>query len=250
MRRLISLRPQMSTFNPSIKIYLDGAQKEEILKVQNDPLVSGFTTNPSLMKKAGISDYTAFAKDILKEVKKPISFEVFADDFAEMKRQALEIKSWADNVYVKIPITNSTGESSCPLIHELSSSGVKLNVTALFTTAQVLKTCEALKGGETAIISVFAGRVADSGTSPESLMRASSEICEAYGSKTKPHELLWASNRQFYDVIQAQNWGAKIITITPAVYQKFAMYQKDPTQMSLETVQAFKRDSEAAGFRI
>lgn len=237
-----------STYAGKIKIYSDGADKASMLEMNANPLVQGLTTNPSLMKKAGIRDYRSFAKEILDQIKvKPISFEVFADDFREMERQALDIAGWAKNVYAKIPITNSHGESSLPLIKKLAAAGVKLNVTALMTTGQVLGTCQALQGGAPSIVSVFAGRVADTGRDPTALMLASLEICRAHGEQM---ELLWASCREFFNIVQAETLGCHIITAPADHIKKISMLNKDLLELSLETVQTFKKDSDSAGFSL
>ena len=232
----------------NVQIYSDGADKAAMLEMNQTPLISGLTTNPSLMKKAGISDYRAFCLDILKHItKKPISFEVFTDDIKEMKRQAEEIKTWGSNVYVKIPITNSEGQSTIPLIRELSHSGVKLNVTALLTTRQIWETVEALKGGAPSIVSVFAGRVADTGRDPVPLMSFAADLCRS----TDPNmQLLWASSREVYNVKQAEACGCHIITMTPDLIKKISMFGKDLAQLSLDTVRTFKSDAEAAGFQL
>jgi transaldolase len=238
----------LSTYANKIKIYSDGADKASMLEMAKNPLIKGLTTNPTLMKKSGITDYKSFCLDILKSISdKPLSFEVFADDFKEMKRQALEIKTWGTNVFVKIPITNSEGESSIPLIRELSGQGVKLNVTAILTLDQVLKTVEALKGGPTSIVSVFAGRIADTGRDPVPLMQAASEICKAGGPQI---ELLWASTREALNIVQAELCGCDIITATPDLIKKTSMFNKDLAQLSLETVRMFKADAESAGFKL
>lgn len=233
----------------NVQIFSDGADKESMLRLAQCPEVKGITTNPSLMKKAGISDYKGFALDVLKDIKNlPISFEVFSDEFSEMHRQALEIKSWADNVYVKIPVTNSKGEWSIDLIRELSQAGVKLNVTAVFNIEQVTKVCEALKGGAPSYVSIFAGRIADTGVDPVPLMKESLEICRNHGEQI---ELLWASTREVYNIIQADEAGCDIITVPPSILDKFSsMHHRSPKQLSLETVQAFKKDSEIAGFEL
>ncbi len=237
-----------SAYQGKIKIYSDGADKSSMLEMAKNPLVQGLTTNPTLMKKAGIKDYRTFCKDILKEITdKPISFEVFADDFKEMKRQAAEIASWGKNVYVKIPITNSEGESSIPLVKELSHDGVRLNVTALLTLNQTWETCQALKGGAPSIISVFAGRIADTGIDPVPLMAAASEMCRA---ADKNIELLWASSRELLNIIQAEQTGCQIITATPDILKKMSMLNKDLTLLSLETVRMFRSDAESAGFTL
>ena len=213
-----------------------------------NPIVKGLTTNPSLMKKSGITDYVTFCKDILRDIKtKPISFEVFADHFTEMKRQALEIASWGKNVYVKIPITNSEGESSLPLIKELSLSGVKLNVTAVLTLEQSWNACQSLKGGAPSILSIFAGRIADTGRDPVPLMQAAVELCRATDSNI---ELLWASSREALNIVQADQMGCHIITATTDLIKKISMFNKDLTQLSLETVRMFKTDAESAGYSL
>jgi transaldolase len=216
--------------------------------MNSNPLISGLTTNPSLMKKAGITDYRSFCLDILKSITtKPVSFEVFSDDFAEMKKQAMEIKSWGENVYVKIPIMNSKGESSIPLVKELAHAGVKLNVTAIFTMDQTLETCYAVKGGAPSIVSIFAGRIADSGRDPRPLMKGASLICETLD---KNIELLWASTREVYNIVEAEESGCHIITVPPDIIKKMSGFNRDLTQLSLDTVKTFKADSEAAGFKL
>jgi transaldolase len=231
-----------------LKIFADGAALAPILELYKNPRISGFTTNPTLMRKAGLTDYRAFAHEVLAAIKdKPISFEVFADEFSEMKRQALEIKTWGDNVYVKIPITNTKRESAAPLIRELASSGVKLNVTALCTVDQVRETAAALKGGAPSVVSVFAGRIADTGRDPIPLMREALTICRAAG---KGVELLWASPRELLNIVQAAEIGCDIITVTPDVLAKLPTIGKDLAQFSLETVQMFYKDAQAAGFKL
>lgn len=235
-------------FQGKIKIYSDGADRASLLEMNANPKVAGLTTNPSLMRKAGVTDYRAFCKDVLGQVtQKPISFEVFADEIAEMKRQALEIKTWGKNVYVKIPITNSKGESTLGLVRELSHAGVQLNVTALFTIEQVKGTCDAVKGGAATLVSVFAGRIADSGRDPMPLMRASRELCVSAG---KDVELLWASTREVYNIVQAEEAGCHIITAPADIIKKMSGFGKDPAALSLDTIRTFKSDSEAAGFQL
>lgn len=237
-----------SPYKGNVKIFADGADRASMLELVKNPLVKGLTTNPSLMKKSGVRDYKAFCLDILSHIKThPISFEVFADDFKEMHRQALEIKSWGSNVYVKIPITNSLGKSSIELIKTLSHQGVKLNVTALFTFEQVTETVRALTGGAPSIVSVFAGRVADTGRDPMPLMKASVELCKA---ADKNIELLWASSRELFNVVQADIAGCHIITCTADIIKKMSLLNKDLTDLSLETVQTFKADAESAGFQL
>jgi transaldolase len=218
------------------------------VEMAKNPRVQGLTTNPSLMKKAGVKDYRTFCKDVLTQIKdKPISFEVFADDFTEMKRQAMEIASFGKNVYVKIPITNGEGRSAVPLIQELAHKKVSLNVTALLTLEQVVMTAEALKGGAPSIVSVFAGRIADTGVNPGPLMAASLAVCQSYD---KNIELLWASSREVYNVIEADQIGCHIITVTTDIINKLPALGKDLTQVSLETVRTFKQDADSAGFSL
>ena len=231
-----------------IKIFADGASVPSILESAKNPRIAGFTTNPTLMRKDGVSDYRAFAREVLAHVKtQPISFEVFADEFPEMRRQALEIKTWADNVYVKIPITNTRRESAIPLVKELASSGVKLNVTAICTLDQVRDTAAALAGGAPSVVSVFAGRIADTGRDPVPLMREALGICRAAG---KGIELLWASPRELLNIIQAAEVGCDIITVTPDLLKKLSLVGKDLADYSLETVQMFFRDAQAAGYKL
>ena len=231
-----------------IKIFADGASVPSILESAKNPRIAGFTTNPTLMRKDGVSDYRAFAKEVLAHVKtQPISFEVFADEFPEMRRQALEIKTWADNVYVKIPITNTRRESSIPLVKELASSGVKLNVTAICTLDQVRDTAAALAGGAPSVVSVFAGRIADTGRDPVPLMREALGICRAADRRI---ELLWASPREVLNIAQAAEIGCDIITCTPDLLAKLALAGKDLGAFSLETVQMFHRDAQAAGYKL
>ncbi|MBS1963158.1 MAG: transaldolase [Bdellovibrionales bacterium] len=237
------------TFQSKIKIFSDGADRASLLEMNGNPKIAGMTTNPSLMRKAGVTDYRGYCKEILTHVtEKPISFEVFADEIAEMRRQALEIKTWGKNVYVKIPITNSKGESCLPLVKELSHSGVKLNITALFTVDQVKGTCDAVKGGAPAFVSVFAGRLADTGVDPMPLMKASLELCRAAGPDV---ELLWASTREVYNIVQAEQMGCHIITAPADIIKKLhSGFGKTAEALSLDTVQTFKKDSEAAGFKL
>ena len=239
---------QNSPYQGKIKIYSDGADRASMLEMAKNPKIQGLTTNPTLMKKAGVTDYRSFCKDILKEIKdKPISFEVFADDFNEMEKQAQEIATWGANVYVKIPITNSEGLSSIPLITSLTRKKVKLNVTALLTLEQVKQTCDAVKDGAPSVVSVFAGRVADTGRDPMALMQASLAFCESAGRDV---ELLWASTREVLNIVQAEIAGCHIITVPPDIIKKMSMFSKDLGQLSLETVRMFKADAEAAGFKL
>lgn len=237
-----------SPFTNTVKIFSDGADRASMLEMAANEKIQGLTTNPSLMKKAGVTDYRSFCKDILSQIKtKPISFEVFSDEFSEMKKQALEIASWADNVYVKIPITNSEGQSSMPLIRELTQNKVKLNVTALFTWEQIIDTVLTLKGGAPSIISVFAGRIADTGRDPVPMMTAAAQLCRGVD---KNIELLWASSREAFNIVQADICGCHIITATPELIKKMSMLNKDLTELSLETVRMFKNDAETAGFKL
>lgn len=230
-----------------IEIYSDGAVIADMLKMKEAGIVTGFTTNPSLMKQAGITNYLAFAEEALAKVEGlPISFEVFADDFSTMEKEALKLASLGENVFVKIPITNTKGESSAELIHRLSEKGLKLNITAILTLKQVQETVAALAPGTENIVSVFAGRVADTGVDPVPLMEQSLAICQ-----TKPGtQLLWASSREVYNIIQAEKLGVDIITVTPAILSKLSMYQMDLTALSLETVKMFNRDIQTLGYTI
>ncbi len=232
----------------SVKIYSDGADQKSMLEMAKNPMISGLTTNPTLMKKAGITDYKKFCLAVLQEIKdKPISFEVFTDDIGEMKRQALEIATWGKNVYVKIPITNSEGVSTISLIRELSHQHIKLNVTAILTLEQVTETVEALKGGAPSIVSVFAGRIADTGRDPKPIMRAASALCRAGGPQI---ELLWASCREAFNIVEAEETGCQIVTVPPDLIKKTAMFGKDLGTLSLETVRMFRNDAIEAGFSL
>lgn len=237
-----------SLFAKKIKIYSDGADKASMLEMAKNPLIQGLTTNPSLMKKAGVTDYKSFCLEILTHIKdKPLSFEIFTDDIKDMKRQGLEINTWGKNVYVKIPITNSEGQSTIPLVRELSQSGVKLNVTAIMTMQQTIDTVLALKGGAPSIVSIFAGRIADTGRDPMPLMQAAAALCRG----TDPNiELLWASTREAFNIVQAEQAGCHIITSPPDIVKKVAGFNKDLNELSLETVRTFKADSESAGFKL
>ena len=230
-----------------VKIFADGADLDGILGLAQDERVSGFTTNPTLMWKAGLTDYEEFAKRLLERITvHPISFEVFADDAEEMRRQARKIAQWGENVYVKIPVTTTTGESMAPLVRELSEDGVKVNVTALFTTAQVELITAAVKDGAASYISVFAGRIADAGIDPMPIMgRAVQIMLDAPLS-----ELIWASPREILNVVQADQVGCHIITMTHDLLKKLDLLGKDLLQYSLETVQMFHRDAVAAGFSL
>lgn len=229
------------------KVYADGADIKEMLRVHNEGFVKGFTTNPTLMKKSGITDYEKFAKDVLREITKaPVSFEVFSDEFPEMKRQALKLSKMAENVYVKIPITNSVGESSIPLIAELTEMGVKLNVTAIMTVQQVREISNVLTSSTPTVISVFAGRIADTGIDPVALMKECVDILKGIDGT----ELLWASPREILNYYQAQEIGCDIITITPSLINKIKLKGKDLDEYSLETVQMFYNDACAVGYKL
>jgi len=230
-----------------VKIFADGADYDSIIKMYANPRIRGFTTNPSLMRKAGVTDYEAFARKLLAAVPdRPVSLEVFADEFDAMEQQALAIASWGGNVNVKIPVTNSKGEFAGPLIRKLSAAGVVLNVTAIFTLDQVRRVTECLADRTPSIVSVFAGRIADTGIDPVPLMAESVRILKA-----KPKaELIWASPRELLNVIQADDIGCHIITVTNDIIAKLALVGKDQDEYSLETVQMFYRDATAAGYSI
>jgi len=236
-----------STKLSRIKLFADGADLAGIKEMAANPLIRGFTTNPTLMRKAGVSDYKAFALEVLKIVDdRPVSFEVFADEFDQMERQALEIASWGPNVNVKIPVTNTQGTFSGPLIERLSAQGVQLNVTAVLTLDQVRRITERLAPGTPSIVSVFAGRIADTGRDPVPLM------AEAVGVlKARPRaELIWASPRELLNIFQAQAIGCHIITATNDILKKLALVGKNLDAYSLETVEMFYKDAKAAGFTI
>ncbi|EFM34193.1 translaldolase [Streptococcus pyogenes] len=231
----------------NVKVFSDGAVLETMLKDLQTGLVTGFTTNPSLMKKAGISSYIGFAKEVLAKITDyPVSFEVFADDLASVEKEAEKIASLGDNVYVKIPVTTSTGESTCPLIQKLSAKGIKLNVTAIFTIEQTQAVVDHLTAGVPAIVSVFAGRIADTGVDPMPIMEEALRICR----QKEGVELLWASPRETYNIYQADQLGVDIITCTTDLIAKLPLQGKDLEDYSLETVQMFLKDSTSLGFKI
>jgi len=234
--------------NLRVKLFADGADKEGMLALNSNPLVHGMTTNPTLMCKAGIRDYEGFAKDLLQSIRsKPISFEVFSDEFSEMRRQAFRIRDWQDNVYVKIPVTNSRGESSVPLIHELAQEGVKLNVTAILTLEQVRDVGAALNPAIPSVVSVFAGRIADTGRDPMPYLRASRVLLEGQPKA----ELLWASVREVLNLYQADECGCDIVTVPHEILAKAAkLASLDLAALSLDTVKMFKADAERAGFHL
>lgn len=230
-----------------VKIFADGADKTGMLEMAKRPFIQGLTTNPTLMRKAGITDYRAFALDILEVIReKPISFEVFSDDFSEMERQAVEIAGWGQNVYVKIPITNTKSEPAYGLIERLVKKGIKLNVTALMTLAQVRDVVASLDPDVPSCVSVFAGRIADTGRDPVPLMAAAVELL-----KTNPKaELIWASPRELLNIFQADAVGCHVITVTNGVLNKLGLIGKDLEEYSLDTVEMFHNDATAAGFEI
>ena len=230
-----------------IKIFSDGADVEEMLDMNKNDFIKGLTTNPSLMRKAGIRDYKSFAKDILKEIKKkPISFEVFSDEFSEMERQAHEIASWGSNVYVKIPITNTKRESSANLIRSLSQKKIKLNITALMNINQVKTVISVLNNDVPSIVSVFAGRIADTGHDPIPLMLNCLEVMKT----NEKAELLWASSRELLNIFQAEEIGCHIITVTNEIIKKLKLVNYDLSEYSLDTVKNFYKDALEAKFKI
>jgi transaldolase len=231
----------------STKIYADGADLESLLRLAEQPHIKGFTTNPTLMRKAGVSDYPAFARDVLAHITdRPISFEVFSDDPEGMRLQAREIASWGPNVYVKIPVTNTRGEPMSDLIRDLSGDGVQVNVTALMTVRQVEEVAAALAGGAPSNISVFAGRVADTGRDPIPLMRES--LAAMAGAPQA--ELIWASPREVLNIAQAEEIGCHIITVTHDLLAKLGTLGKDLDEFSLDTVKMFHDDAASAGFSL
>jgi transaldolase len=230
-----------------VKIFADGADKRTMLEMMRNPLVKGFTTNPSLMRKAGVTDYATFARDVLSDIRDyPISFEVFADDFGEMERQAHIISSWGENVYVKVPVTNTKREPALDLICRLSHKGIKLNVTALLPLDQVRDVCSALQKDVPSYVSVFAGRIADTGRDPVPLMTAALEYLKAPGSA----ELIWASPRELLNIFQADAIGCDVITVTGDLLRKLSLVGKDLHDYSLETVSMFYEDARTSAFTL
>ena len=230
-----------------IKIFADGANEEQMIKYNKLSYVKGLTTNPSLMKKAGIKDYTIFAKKILKKKKKkPISFEVFSDNLNEMYIQAKTISSWGSNVYVKIPITNTKNKSCNSIIKKLSDENIKLNITALFTLNQIKSLKKVLNPKSDNIISIFAGRIADTGRNPSSIIKKSIKLF----SKFKKTEILWASTREFFNIIEADNLGCHIITVPPDILKKTKLIDYNLDKYSLETIKDFYNDAQKAGYKI
>jgi transaldolase len=229
------------------KIFADGAELEGMLALYRLPYIKGFTTNPTLMRKAGITDYAAFAGEVLAAIPdRPISFEVFSDDFAEMERQAREIATWGKHVYVKIPVTNTARVPAYDLIHRLSHASIRVNVTAVMTLDQVRAVVGALRGGAASNVSVFAGRIADTGRDPMPLMAQALDILHAAPSA----ELIWASPRELLNVLQASEIGCHIITVTQDILKKLTLIGKDLDDYSLETVKMFHDDAQAAGFSL
>jgi transaldolase len=236
----------VSTAKLRTKIFADGADKRGILDLYKNPLIQGFTTNPTLMRQVGITDYEAFAREILAEVPdRPFSLEVFSDDFDEMGRQARKLTALGPNVYVKIPVTNTRGESAAPLVRQLTQESIKLNVTALMTVDQVRIMAAALEGSPSAYISVFAGRVADAGVDPLPIMQESLAVMKAQPQL----ELIWASPREIFNLVQADRIGCHIITITHDLLKKLPNLGKDLTEFSLDTVKMFHRDALVAGYQ-
>ena len=230
-----------------IQIFADGADLAQIRTLARDPLITGFTTNPTLMKQAGVDNYERFAKDAVEIVSpRPLSLEVFSDEFPEMNTQALKISSWGENVYVKIPITNTKGHSALPLVAELTKAGVRVNVTAIFTNQQIDQTAEALTGTIGANISVFAGRIADAGVDPVPYVSRAVAAAKLVGNC----EVIWASPREVLNVLQADEIGCHIITVTPDILKKLSNIGKNLEVFSLETVQMFYNDATSAGYTI
>jgi transaldolase len=230
-----------------VKIFADGADIAAIVKLAQNPAIKGFTTNPTLMNKAGITDYEAFSRQLIAQIPDyHLSLEVFADENDEMLRQARKIATWGENVYVKIPVTNTKSETTAPVVRELTQSGVKVNVTALMTVAQVADVCAALEGGAPACVSVFAGRIADTGRDPVPLMTDALAII----NKLPGVELIWASPRELLNVFHADSIGTHIITVTHDILAKLALIGKDLDEYSLDTVKMFAADAAKAGFKL
>ena len=230
-----------------VKIFADGADKAGMLEMNAKPLIQGLTTNPTLMKKVGITDYRAFCKDILTTInEKPLSFEVFSDDFTEMERQAMEIASWGSNVYVKIPVTNTKKETCYALVKKLAAQGVKVNVTALMTLAQTRDVVAALNPNVPSYVSIFAGRIADTGRDPVPLMAAAVEMLKVAPAA----ELIWASPRELLNIFQADDIGCQVITVTNDLIKKLSLVGYDLEEYSLDTVKMFYNDAVGAGFKL
>ena len=236
-----------SVSNLRVKLFADGADLATIRTMAAEPYIKGFTTNPTLMRKAGVRDYVEFAREFLKIVPdRPISFEVFSDDFVEMELQAGEIASWGANIYVKIPVTDTSGVFSGPLIRRLVSKGIQVNVTAILTPEQVRQVAECLEAGLPSCVSVFAGRIADTGVDPIPLVAEAVRIVQPLARA----EVIWASPRELLNVFQAQDVGCHIITATPDVLAKLKLVGKDLTEFSLDTVRMFRDDAVSAGYTI
>jgi len=230
-----------------IKLFADGADRAQILQACSNPLISGFTTNPTLMRSAGVKDYEAFAHEILKLIEgRPISIGIISDEICEMERQANKIASWGQNVYVKIPVSNTRGQSTMDLVSRLAHSGVKVNVTAVLTLEQVREAAIATGGGAPAVISVFAGRIADTGRDPVPIMATALELVSKYQNV----ELLWASPRELLNIFQANDVGCHIITATDNILAKLSTVGKDLSEYSLETVQMFHNDATRSGYEV
>lgn len=230
-----------------VKIFADGADKAGMLEMYANPFVKGLTTNPTLMKKAGIADYRAFCKDILGTINdKPLSFEVFSDDFSEMERQAMEIASWGDNVYVKIPVTNTQQEPCYELVRKLAAQKVKMNVTAIMTLSQVRDVVASLNPDVPSYVSVFAGRIADTGRDPVPMMAAAVELLKVAPAS----ELIWASPRELLNIFQADEVGCQVITVTNDIIKKLSLVGYDLDEYSLDTVKMFFNDAQAAGYEL
>lgn len=231
----------------TVKIFADGADKAGILEMYANPLIKGFTTNPTLMRQAGVSDYQSFAQEIVQAVPdRPISFEVFADDFEAMERQALEISSWGANINVKIPVMNTQKQPSYGLLRRLARAGVKLNVTALMSLSQVREVSSALADAPPSYVSVFAGRIADTGRDPVPLMGAAVELLRPYPNL----ELIWASPRELLNIFQADAIGCHIITVTNGILKKLSLVAKDLHDYSWDTVKMFYQDAQYAGYKL
>ena len=230
-----------------IDIYADGADIAKMKKQHEEGYVKGFTTNPTLMKKAGVEDYRAFAREAAEEIRDvPLSFEVFADDFPTMEKEAGVLADFGENVYVKIPVTNTKGEHSTELIRTLSHSGLKINVTAVFTTDQAREVLDALDPGVPSIVSIFAGRITNAGIDAEPVIRETAELCHEHGNS----RVLWASSRELFNVIQAERSGADIITLTEDLIKALPVLGKDLYEYSLDTVKMFYNDGQALGYKI
>lgn len=233
--------------NLTVKIFADGADKSGMLEMYNNPWIKGFTTNPTLMRKAGVDDYKVFAQDIVKAIPdRPISLEVFSDEFDDMERQTLEISSWGENINIKIPVMNTRRQTSYDLVRRLSQAGVKLNVTAMMTLEQVREVSAALADAPHAYVSVFAGRIADTGRDPVPLMAAAVELLRPYPQL----ELIWASPRELLNIFQADAIGCHVITVTNDVLKKLSLVGKDLDDFSLDTVKMFYDDAQKAGYKL